>query len=152
VSGVARRWAASRWRRCGCAGRGASLRPAAAAHGEEVRALAHERSDAEAGSWCDAVALRAMRCALAPMRRCVNACGENVCTCTHDEGGACRRVLGGLVARRWTSSGCGVDHAAPCADAAALPPRALWGTTPRAASLVLVLVLRHLGQPRSCWC
>jgi len=50
VSGVARRWAASRWRRCGCAGRGASLRPAAAAHGEEVRALAHERSDAEAGS------------------------------------------------------------------------------------------------------
>jgi len=34
-----------------------------------------------------------------------------------------------------------VDHAAPCADAAALPPRALWGTTPRAASLVLVLVL-----------
>jgi len=80
--------------------------------------------------------------ALAPMRRCVNACGENVCTCTHDEGGACRRVLGVLVARGWTSSGCGVDHAAPCADAAALPPRALWGTTPRAASLVLVLVLR----------
>ena len=54
------------WRRCGCAGRGASLRPAAAAHGEEVRALAHERSDAEAGSWCDAMALT--RCALAPMR------------------------------------------------------------------------------------
>ena len=31
--------------------------------------------------------------ALAPMRRCVNACGENVCTCTHDEGGACRLSL-----------------------------------------------------------
>jgi len=37
--------------------------------------------------------------------------------------------FGGLVARRWTSSGCGVDHAAPCADDAALPPRALWGTS-----------------------
>jgi len=73
VSGVARRWAASRWRRCGCAGRGASLRPAAAAHGEEVRALAHERSDAEAGSWCDAVALRVTRCALARWRRCADA-------------------------------------------------------------------------------
>jgi len=38
----------------------------------------------------------------------------------------------GLVARRWTRFGCGVDHTAPCADAAALPPRALWGTTPGA--------------------
>ena len=31
-------------------------------------------------------------------------------------------------------------HAAPCADASALTPRALWGTRPRAASLGLLFV------------